>query len=310
MNLDGKVAIVTGAGQGLGLAYATALAKAGAAVVVNDADKVLAEESAGGIAAAGGKAVAHTAAVGSTEAAESLVGAAVDSFGRLDILVTNAGILRDKVVWKMSDDDFDSVVQVHLRGTFTCGRAAIARFREQGEGGRLILIGSPTGQRGNFGQTNYAAVKAGIAGMARTWSLELAKANVTANIVIPVAATAMTETIPAFAPYIEAWRERGEPLPSWLRKAEGFGTPEDVAALIVFLASDAAAKVTGQAIGIGGDRLSLWSHPQEVAVAFADNGWTPDAIAEIWASSVGRQPQSVGIPAPKAPDSEPAKATS
>jgi NAD(P)-dependent dehydrogenase (short-subunit alcohol dehydrogenase family) len=201
-------------------------------------------------------------------------------------------------------------VQVHLKGTFTCARAAITRMREQGEGGRLILIGSPAGQRGNFGQTNYSAAKAGIVGMARTLSLELAKAKITANAVIPIAATPMTETIPAFAPYIQAWRERGEPLPSWLRKAEGFGTPEDAAALVVFLASDAAADVTGQAIGIGGDRLSLWSHPKEAAVAFADNGWTPDAIAETWASSIGRQPESVGIPPPKAPDSDGAKAGS
>ena len=310
MKLDGKVAIVTGAGRGLGLAYATALAKAGAAVVVNDADKAVAEEAAEGIAAARGQAVASAAPVGSTEAAQSLVATAVDSFGRLDILVTNAGILRDRVVWKMSDEDFDAVVQVHLRGTFTCARAAIERFRDQGEGGRLILIGSPAGQRGNFGQTNYAAAKAGIAAMARTWSMELARANVTANAVIPIAATAMTETVPAFAPHVQAWRERGEPLPSWLRKAEGFGSPEDAAALIVFLASDAAAGVTGQAIGIGGDRLSLWSHPQEVAVAFADNGWTADAIAEIWDSSLGRSPQSVGIPPPKAPDSDTAQTAS
>jgi NAD(P)-dependent dehydrogenase (short-subunit alcohol dehydrogenase family) len=310
MNLDGKVAIVTGAGRGLGLAYATALATAGASVVVNDVDKAVAQEAVDGISAGGGRAVAHAAAVGSTETAEEMVRVAVDSFGRLDILVTNAGILRDRVVWKMSDEDFDLVVQVHLRGTFTCARAAIARMRDQGEGGRLIQIGSPAGQRGNFGQTNYAAAKAGIVAMARTLSMELAKANITANAVIPIAATPMTETIPAFAPYIEAWRERGEPLPSWLRKAEGFGTPDDAAALIVFLASDAAAGVTGQAIGIGGDRLSLWSHPQEVAVAFADNGWTPDAIAEIWASSVGRQPQSVGIPPPQAPDSDRAKAAS
>ena len=306
MDLHGKVAVVTGAGRGLGLAYATALARAGASVVVNDADPEVATQAAEGITATGGKALAHAAAVGSTETADGLVAAAMSGFGRLDILVTNAGILRDKVLWKMSDDDFDSVINVHLRGTFTCARAAATRFREQGEGGRLILIGSPAGQRGNFGQTNYAAAKAGIAAMARTWSLELARANVTANAVIPIAATAMTETIPAFAPYVQAARENNEPLPSWLRKAEGFGTPEDAAALIVYLASDAAAGVTGQCIGIGGDRLSLYSHPKEIAVAFADGGWSADEIAENWSSSVGRTPESVGIPAPAAPQVAPA----
>jgi NAD(P)-dependent dehydrogenase (short-subunit alcohol dehydrogenase family) len=119
--------------------------------------------------------------------------------------------------------------------------------------------------------------------------------------VVPVAATAMTETMPAFAPYIEAMH-RGEPLPDFLRKGEGFGTPDDCAALIPFLASAAAREVTGQCIGIGGDRLTLWSHPQEVATAYADGGWTPQAIAAAWHTSVGSAPQSVGIPAPKFPE--------
>src|SRR5690606_31210718 len=132
--------------------------------------------------------------VGSTAAADRLVAAAVEEFGRLDVLVTNAGILRDRVLWKMSDEDFDAVVDVHLRGTFTCARAAAVQMREQGEGGRLVLVASPAGQRGNFGQTNYAAAKAGIAAMARTWSMELERANITVNAIVPVAATAMTAT--------------------------------------------------------------------------------------------------------------------
>jgi NAD(P)-dependent dehydrogenase (short-subunit alcohol dehydrogenase family) len=299
VRLDGSVAVVTGAGRGLGLAYATALSAAGAAVVVNDADEQLARDAAAGLAAAGGNVVAHPAAVGSTEAAEDLVARAIDAFGKLDILVTNAGILRDKVLWKMSDDDFDAVVNVHLRGTFTCARAAVQHMRERGEGGRLILVGSPAGQRGNFGQTNYSAAKAGIIGMVRTWSLECARAGITVNGIVPIAATAMTSTIPAFAPYVEAWVQRGEPLPAWLRRAEAFGTPDDVAPLVVFLASDAAKEVTGQCVGIGGDRLSLWSHPQEISVAFRDGGWDAAAIADAWATSVGREPRSVGIPAPK-----------
>jgi len=301
MDLSGKVAVVTGAGRGLGRAYAEALAAAGAAVVVNDVDGDAAAQVVEAITAGGGQARSVVAAVGSAEVADLLVATAVKEFGRLDVMVTNAGILRDRVLWKMSDDDFDAVIGVHLRGTFTCARAAAIRMREQGSGGRLILISSPAGQRGNFGQTNYAAAKAGIVAMARTWALELARANITVNAVVPVAATEMTKTIPAFAPIIEESERTGKPFPEWLRKDEGLGTVEDVAGLVVFLASDASAGVTGQAIGIGGDRLALWSHPAEKAVAFADGGWTAEAIAASWQSGVGAEPETYGIPAPKVP---------
>ncbi|MFD4672496.1 SDR family NAD(P)-dependent oxidoreductase [Lentzea sp. NPDC058450] len=292
MKLTGKVAIVTGAGRGLGRAYAEALARNGASVVVNDVDESvveLAEQIAG---------VAVVAPVGPTSTADRLVAAAVEEFGRLDVLVTNAGILRDRVLWKMTDDDFDAVIDVHLRGTFTCARAAAVRMREQGTGGSLVLVSSPAGQRGNFGQTNYAAAKAGIAAMARTWALELARSDITVNAIVPVAATEMTRTIPAFAPLIEESERTGEPLPAWLRRDEGLGTVEDVASLVVHLASDAAKGVTGQAIGIGGDRLALWSHPAEKQVQFADGGWTADGIAAHFAEF---EPESYGIPAPVAP---------
>ncbi|WP_433825597.1 SDR family oxidoreductase [Actinoplanes sp. CA-015351] len=297
MDLTGRVAVVTGSGRGLGLAYARALAAAGASVVVNDVDQAVVDAAVAEIPGSVGVA----AAVGGSETADRLVAAAVDNFGRLDVLVTNAGILRDRVLWKMSDEDFDAVIDVHLRGTFTCARAAAIRMREQGEGGRLILISSPAGQRGNFGQTNYAAAKAGIAAMARTWALELGRAGVTVNAVVPVAATEMTKTIPAFAPVIEESERTGVPYPAWLRRDEGLGTVEDVTGLIVFLASDAAKDITGQAIGIGGDRLALWSHPAEKAVAFADGGWTADAIAGGWSTGPGKSPETYGIPAPKAP---------
>ncbi|MEV2221659.1 SDR family NAD(P)-dependent oxidoreductase [Nocardia vinacea] len=300
MDLTGKVAIVTGSGQGLGLAYAKALAAAGAAVVVNDVATDRAEKAAAEIAETGGRALAVPVAVGTTEAAQTLVAAAVDAFGRLDAMVTNAGILRDKVLWNMSDDDFDAVIHVHLRGTFTCVREAVKHFRQAGHGGRVVLAGSPAGQRGNFGQTNYAAAKAGIAAMARTWAMECAKAGVTVNAIIPNAATAMTETIPFLAPYVEGMKN-GEPIPSVVRRAASFGTPEDVAGLVVFLASDASAGITGQCIGIGGDRLSLWSHPSEIRSAFLDGGWTADAIAEAFDSSIGEQLETYGIPLPKIP---------
>lgn len=299
MDLSGKVAIVTGSGRGLGLAYATELARLGAAVVVNDVDEAVADTAVKSITEAGGKAVAEVVPVGTSEAARALVDRAVTEFGRLDVLVNNAGILRDATLWKMSDDDFDAVITTHLRGTFTCTRAAAIRMREQGEGGRIICIGSPTGQVGNFGQTNYAAAKAGIVGMVRTWAMELARARITVNAVVPVAATAMTETVPFLKPYVDALAA-GEPLPPFARQELGFGSPEDAVGLIAFLASDASAGITGQAIGIGGDRLALWSHPSEVVVEFADGaGWRADAIAEAWPGKFAAAQQTVGQQLPE-----------
>jgi NAD(P)-dependent dehydrogenase (short-subunit alcohol dehydrogenase family) len=301
MNLSGKVGVVTGGGRGLGLAYVQALADAGAAVVINDADQGAADAAAAMVTAAGGRAVAHVASVGTSAVADALIDRAVSEFGRLDFLVTNAGILRDTVLWKMTDEQFDLVLDVHVRGTFSCARAAAIRFREQGDGGRIICIGSPTGQVGNFGQTNYAAAKAAIVGMVRTWSLELARAGVTVNAVIPVAATAMTETIPFLRPYVEDLAA-GRPLPSFARRELGFGSPQDAAGLVVFLASDESAGISGQAIGIGGDRLALWTHPAETAVEFADgDGWTADAIAKAWPSAFASHQQSVGQQFPEPP---------
>ena len=301
MDLTGRVAVVTGAGRGLGFAYASALAASGAAVVVNDADAAAATDAVDQLTGSGGKAVAEPGAVGPAEVADRLVQRAVDEFGRLDVLVTNAGVLRDRMLWRMSDEEFDTVVDVHLRGTFTCVRAAVRHLREQGNGGRVVVVGSPAGQRGNIGQTNYSAVKAGIVAMARTWSMECAKAGITVNAVIPVAATAMTASMPAFAPYIEAWQRDGTPLPGWLRAGEGFGGPEDAAGLVVYLASAESEGVTGQAIGIGGDKLSLWTHPEEIEVSYRAGGWRADDIATTWASTLGRNPRSVGIPAPVPP---------
>lgn len=300
MTLSGKVAIITGSGRGLGLAYAHELARQGASVVVNDVNQETADAAVASITDAGGAAVAVVAPVGPTATAEQLVAAAVDNFGRLDVLVTNAGVLRDTVLWKMTDDDFDTVIAVHLRGTFTCVRAAAIRFREQGGGGRIICIGSPTGQRGNFGQTNYAAAKAGIVGMVRTWSMELARADVTVNAVIPVAATAMTETVPYFAAAIAA-SKRDEPMPAFFRHDLGFGTSDDVAGLVAYLASDAAADITGQAIGVGGDRIQLWSHPEPVASEYAEGGWTEAVLDERFDALFAGRQQSVGEKFPELP---------
>ena len=281
MSLEGQVAIVTGAGRGIGRAIACALAQAGAAVVVNDLDARPAEEVCDEIRESGGKATAIAAEIGAEGAAEACVAGALETFGRLDVLVANAGVLRDSVLWKTSDADFDLVVRTHLRGTFQCGRAAARHFREAGHGGALVLVGSPAGQLGNFGQTAYAAAKAGIAAMARTWAAELARSEVAVNAIIPTALTRMTETVPPLAPYVEAL-ERGEALPHHLRADLGVGTPEDITPLVLYLASASGRAVTGQCIGIGGDRLSLWSHPAELRARTSDGGWTADAIADAW----------------------------
>jgi NAD(P)-dependent dehydrogenase (short-subunit alcohol dehydrogenase family) len=277
ITLDGKVAVVTGSGRGLGQAYAEALAAAGAAVIVNDIDADVAGETVERIRSAGGQAGSVVVPVGPTAAADELVAKAVEEFGRLDIMVTNAGVLRDRTLRNMSDEDFDLVVETHLRGTFTCGRAAAAQFREQGGGGRLILVGSPAGQRGNFGQTNYSAVKAGIVAISWVWAMELARDQVTVNAVIPVAMTRMVATIPRLREVAEAF-ERGEPVPEDLRQ-NGLGMAVDVAPLVVFLASDAAAGITGQVIGLGGDKLALWSRPEETSSLLRSGGWDAEAIA-------------------------------
>jgi 3-oxoacyl-[acyl-carrier protein] reductase len=192
------------------------------------------------------------------------------------------------------------VIDVHLRGTFTCVRAAYAYFKQNEVAGRIIAIGSPTGQRGNFGQTNYAAAKAGIVGMVRTWALEMKREGVTANAVIPVAATAMTRTVPYFRAAIEA-TDAGEPMPDFYRKTLGFGTADDVSGLVVYLASDDAAGITGQAVGAGGDRLQLWSHPEAVLSATHDGGWVADDIAADFAPRLRESLQSVGEDMPPLP---------
>jgi NAD(P)-dependent dehydrogenase (short-subunit alcohol dehydrogenase family) len=293
-DLTGKVFVVTGAGQGLGRAYAVELARAGASVVVNDLDV----HAAGATAAlAGERATALGGDVGERATADALVACAVDSYSRLDGVVTNAGVLRDAVLWKMTDEDFDLVVRTHLRGTFLCARAAAIRLREQAQGGRIIVVGSPAGQFGNFGQTSYSAVKAGIVAFARTWALELARAGITVNAIVPTAWTAMTATIPLYKPLVPRVAA-GEPLPDAVRREHAIGMPEDCAGLVVFLASNASADITGQAIGIGGDRLCLYSHPAEIVTELRGGGWNADEILEIWQRRFAPHAQASGIRLP------------
>ena len=303
INLEGKVAVVTGSGRGIGKSYAKALAAHGAAVVVNDIDADVCEATTKEIVQSGGRAVGEAVGVGPTEAAERLVGRAVEVFGRLDAMVTNAGVLRDKMLWKLEDEDFDVVISTHLRGTFTCARAAVKQFRAQNEaagengpkGGRIIAVSSVAGQYGNFGQTAYAAAKAGIAAMVRTWALELERASIAVNAIVPNALTRMVATIPGMGEAVDA-AERGEPVPEAFRMGMGMGTPDDVAPLLVFLCSDAAADVTGQAIGLGGDKLSLFAHPHEKSVAYMPGGWSADRIADLFKQTVGQDMEAYGIP--------------
>ena len=234
---------------------------------------------------------------GSRRVADGLVTRAVEKFGRLDVMVTNAGVLRDAVLWKMTDEDFDLVVRTHLRGTFLCARAAAIRLREQGQGGRVIVVGSPAGQYGNFGQTNYAAAKAGIVALARTWALELARAEITVNAIVPTAWTAMTATIPIYKP-LAARVAAGEPLPPPFAASTPSGSPRMCRPGGVPRV-EAGAGISGQAIGIGGDRLCLYAHPAEIVTELRDGGWDAAAIAAIWQKEFAAHAQPSGIKLPK-----------
>lgn len=245
--LQGKVAVITGSGAGLGREYALLFAREGAKIVVNDpgcnrdgsgtaqvADEVVKE-----IKALGGEAVANYLPVGPMENATKIVQTAVDSFGKIDILVNNAGILRDRTILNMSEEEWDSVVNVHLKGTFTCLQAAAIVMKEQGKGGRIINTSSSSGLLGNFGQSNYGAAKAGVYGLTRVAAQELMKLGITVNAIAPIAATRMLADLPEFkeAPDLEKL------------------SPRYVAPLVAFLASDFSAQITGQTFGIEGNQL-------------------------------------------------------
>jgi NAD(P)-dependent dehydrogenase (short-subunit alcohol dehydrogenase family) len=247
--LDGKVAIVTGAGGGIGRAHALLLAREGAAVVVNDlggardgtgASTSMADNVVDEIRAAGGRAVANHGSVSDKAAAQQMVDQAVAEFGRLDILIANAGILRDKSFKNMSDELWDVVLDVHLRGTYLTTKAAYDRMIEQGSGGRIIMTSSTSGLLGNFGQTNYGAAKAGIAGFMRCLWLEGMKYGITVNVLAPTAMSRLTEDI----------------LPEGMQ--DRF-PPENVSPAIVFLCSDEAKEITGRQFLIGGNSVSLLS---------------------------------------------------
>jgi NAD(P)-dependent dehydrogenase (short-subunit alcohol dehydrogenase family) len=252
--LDGKVAIVTGAGHGIGRAHAMELAKHGASVVVNDlgtsvsgdgADQKAADETVELIAQRGGTAAASYDDVSDYEAAGRMVQQAIDTYGKLDVLVNNAGIVRDGAIWNMSEADFDAVIKVHLKGTWAPSHHAARHWRDRAKAGevftgRVINTTSGAGLVGNFGQTNYATAKAGIAGFTQTLSLELYKLGVTVNAVGPAAATRITGTMPGAPAVIEP---DDVPEDEWNRMDPAVASP-----LVAWLASDESQHITGQVI--------------------------------------------------------------
>ena len=275
--LEGKVVAITGAGRGIGRAIALACAAEGAKVVVNDygvgiageeptsevADEVVAE-----IKEAGGDAVAVADSVASMSGGERIVQTAVETFGRLDGVVCVAGILRERMLFNMTEEEWDGVLDTHLKGTFTVFRAASAVMRQQ-KSGTLIGFTSGVGFLGSVGQPNYAAAKAGIVGLVRSAALGLHKYGVTANAIAPIARTRMSANVPG------TLQENGD--------------AEDIAPLVVYLLSDAARDVTGQAYTSVGGRIAVWSQPTELREMVKDGRWTPEEIAERLPAEVGTE---------------------
>jgi 3-oxoacyl-[acyl-carrier protein] reductase len=288
--LKGKVAVVTGSSRGLGRAYAVALAQAGAKVVVNGTAADAVQEVVRQIKKGGGEAVGCVESVASWEGAQRLIQCCLDNFSRIDILVNNAGIARDRTLVNMTEQEWDEVINVHLKGTFACGKFAALAMREQ-KGGRIINVTSSAGLRGNFGQTNYAAAKAGIVAMTLTWALELGRYGITVNAIRAAARTRMTE--PLIQRAVQQARESGKTAAS--PEEMGFYPPEAAAPLVVFLASDQADWINGQVIAIDGPRLVLWSHPKPGRTAYMFPGWSVDTLLRYFRTTVGTELESFGV---------------
>jgi 3-oxoacyl-[acyl-carrier protein] reductase len=298
--LEGKVAIVTGAGRGLGRSEALQLARLGASVVVNDygvavdgsketsaADQVVAE-----ITAAGGKAVANPADVADWEQSKGLVDQAVSEFGGLDIVVNNAGILRDKMLYNMTEEEWDAVIRTHLKGHFCVSRHATAYWREKSKAdegrpvyGRIINTSSEAYLYGSPGQANYAAAKGGIIGLTLSTANSCGRFGVTANAICPRARTKMTENLPG------GMMDKPE---------EGFDAfhPDNVAPLVAFLASPAAAKVTGQVFIVHGGMVQLLTGPRNDQRWDRDGAWTTEALAETLAPAFDARQPGAGFTMP------------
>ena len=258
--LDGKVVAITGAGAGIGKEHALLAAKEGAKVVVNDlggtrdgsgSDAKVADQVVEEITSAGGEAIGHYQDISETDGANALIKAGIDKWGKFDALINNAGILRDKMSFNMTDDEWDLVIKVHMRGHFMCARAACQHFRKAGKegklpnGGAIVNTSSTSGLLGNAGQANYGAAKLGIVGMANTLALEFLKYNVRINSVAPMAYTRLTSDLP-------------------MAEALKAMTSAHIAPLVIFLCSDAAAGITGQVFGTFGKIIQVWRLPRPV----------------------------------------------
>ena len=270
--LDGKVALVTGAGGGLGRAHAMLLASEGASVVVNDlggardgtgSSNTMAQSVVEEIKAEGGQAIANYGSVTNRDDAQAMVEETVQAFGKIDILIANAGILRDKSFKNMDDDMWDVVLDVHLRGTYLSTKAAYDKMLEQGSGGRIIMTSSTSGLLGNFGQTNYGAAKAGIAGFMRCLWLEGIKYGITVNVLAPTATSRLTTDI----------------LPEEIQ--ENF-PPEAVSPAVVWLCSDEAKDISGRQWLVAGNSVSLlsWQLTPIATRELSDGFWGVDEIGE------------------------------
>jgi NAD(P)-dependent dehydrogenase (short-subunit alcohol dehydrogenase family) len=267
-HLTGKSVLVTGAGRGIGRTIALEIAKAGGNVVVNDLDRVVVEEVVAEIEALGAKAVVNTDSVATWEGAGNMVSQAVKEFGKIDAVVNNAGILRDVIFHKMTPEEFNIVIDVHLRGSFNVSRAAAGYFREQG-GGTCVHMTSTSGLIGNVGQANYSAAKLGIVGLSKSIALDMQRFNVRSNCISPFAWTAMTASIPAETPDQIARVERLKQM-----------TPEKVGIVAAALCSDKAAHITGQIFAVRMNEIFLMGQSRPLRSVHKGNGWTIDSIFE------------------------------
>lgn len=280
--LDGKVAIVTGSGRGIGRAEALALAAEGAKVVINDlggaidgtgASRSPAEEVVQEIKKLGGDAVANYDSVASLAGGENIIKTAIDKFGKLDILVNNAGVTRDRFIFNMAEDEWDTVIKIHLYGHFYCTRLACTYFRQQ-RSGRIINTASAAGL-GNMGQANYSAAKEGIIGFTRTVARDMAKYGVTCNAIRPIAATRLT-----ISPELKAsWEKTG--MYDVIKKIES-ATPEMIAPFVVFLCTDVAANINGYDFAVGGGQIGVYSQPVVLSqINEPGRVWTVDELLDI-----------------------------
>ncbi len=276
--LDGKVIVVTGAGRGIGREIALMAASRGGKVVANDlggsaegegGDKTVAEQVVDEIRKAGGQAIANGDSVADPAAAENIINSAVQAFGRIDCVVNNAGILRDRIFHRMSVVDWQTVINVHLNGSFYMSKAAAPYFKEQNSGS-FIHFTSTSGLIGNFGQANYSAAKMGIIGLSKSIALDMAKFNVRSNCVSPFAWSRLIGTIPVDTPEQKARVER----------IQNTMTAAKIAPICVFLASDLSKDVTGQIFAVRKDEIFLMSQSRPLRVAHKDGGWSPETIAE------------------------------